>query len=101
MKDKIKDWLLVIAYFVCMFLIFGFFESDFFQESTIGNIIMTLGAIAMICLFLYLGYVSIVAIYISIKDWFKRQIRSEARKLIAEERYLERQRSKGENNEKN
>ena len=97
MKNKIKDTLQVMLYLIGMFIVMGLFfsltEGDL-SNTTIGKIVQTLGVIASLVILGFIAYVFIVTIYISIRDYFRRKIREEARKVIAEEKYLERLRNK-------
>jgi hypothetical protein len=100
MKDKLKDTFLVILYLGGAFMFFSLIDGNL-SDTTIGRIVQTLGAIAGFGIFVFIAYVFIVTIYVSIRDYFRRRIREEARKVIAEEKYLERIRNKEKYHEKN
>lgn len=101
MKDKIKEWLFLIVYFIGGVLIFGFIESDKFQETTIGNIVQILSVIAGLVIFGFIAYMFIVTIYVSIKEWFRKKVRQEAIQVVKEQKELEELLNKGGNDEEN
>lgn len=64
-------------------------------------IIAIIVIVPMICLFLYLGYVSIVDYYIHFKEWFRKKVRQEAIQVVKEQKELEDLLNKGGNDEEN
>lgn len=104
MKDKIKDTFQVVLYIGGLFIVTGLWlsltEGDL-SDTTIGKIVQTLGAIAGLCIFGFLAFCYGATIYAAIRDYIKRKIREEARKVIAEEKRLEKLLNKEKENEKN
>lgn len=100
MKDKIKDILLFILYLGGMCIFISLIDGNL-SDTIIGKIIQTLGVIAGFGIFGFIAYVFVVTIYVAIRDYIKRKIREEARKVIAEEKRLEKLLNKEKENEKN
>ncbi len=98
MKDKIKNIFLVILYIVGMFLFFSLIEVDL-KNTKIGEIVQTLGIIVGLVIFGFIVFCWIAAIYVAIRDYFKRKIQEAVRREIARQKYLEKKQIRNDDND--
>jgi hypothetical protein len=65
------------------------------------GIIAIIVVVPMLCLFLYLGYVSIVDFYIRFKEHQENKLRQEVYQIMKEQKELEKLLNQGGNDEEN
>jgi hypothetical protein len=100
MKCKIKCLLGYLGIILLYILIFSW-DNDKFDGTILGNVLDTVGILFGLGICGFLIFVFASTIYISIRDHFRRKIREEARRVVAEEKYLERIRNKENQHEEN